>query len=227
MGVAHPTGVNSGLIEGSAQAQHGGIEQAGGRGRGGHTGSSAEGGNSRILLTEARDGLSDRKEAEAASKQKRDMLKPTGMGDRDRQGPERRNSRAPMLLGTRWDQGEREGCRGMEDEEGGRLQFSCLALTARGPGWRPLWHIPKTNTAKAVLDPRRKQPDLEAFPTFSRATGSCRSIQHSRNVLCRESSCPPPLGGCSRGTSKHLGQRYLRLWGWGCRRSPRWTGRCP
>lgn len=37
----------------------------------------------------------------------------------------------------------------MEDEEGGRLQFSCLALTVRGLGWRPLWHIPKANTAKA------------------------------------------------------------------------------
>lgn len=33
--------------------------------------------------------------------------------------------------------------------EGERLQFSCLALTARGPGWRPLWHIPKANTTKA------------------------------------------------------------------------------
>lgn len=36
---------------------------------------SAEGGNSRILLTEARDGLSDRKEEEAASKQKETCLK--------------------------------------------------------------------------------------------------------------------------------------------------------
>lgn len=43
-------------------------------GRGGHTSCSAEGGNSRILLTEARDGLSDRKEEEAASKQKETCL---------------------------------------------------------------------------------------------------------------------------------------------------------
>lgn len=35
---------------------------------------SAQGGNSRILLTEARDGLSDRKEEEAASKQKETCL---------------------------------------------------------------------------------------------------------------------------------------------------------
>lgn len=45
-------------------------------GRDGDTSCSEEGGNSRILLTEARDGLSDRKEEEAASKQKETCLKP-------------------------------------------------------------------------------------------------------------------------------------------------------
>lgn len=44
-------------------------------GRDGDTSCSEEGGNSRILLTEARDGLSDRKEEEAASKQKETCLK--------------------------------------------------------------------------------------------------------------------------------------------------------
>lgn len=75
--------VNSGLsTEGAAAPRSSSSreEQPGGTGRGGHTRSSAEGGNSRILLEGARDGLSDRKEAEAASKQKRDMLKPTGQG---------------------------------------------------------------------------------------------------------------------------------------------------
>lgn len=72
-----------------------------------------------MLLTEARDGLSDRKEAEAASKQKRDMLQPTGTGDRDRQGPGRTHSRAPMLLGTRWDQGK-EGGTQRDGRRGGR-----------------------------------------------------------------------------------------------------------
>lgn len=77
--------------------------------------------------------MSDRKEAEAASKQKRDMLKPTGTGDRDRQGPEgsvRRNRRAHMLLGTRWGQGGREGCSRMENKKGGR---------ERGFSF-PVWH---------------------------------------------------------------------------------------
>jgi len=44
-------------------------------GRDGHTSCSAVGGNSRILLTEVRNGLSDRKEEEAASKQKETCLK--------------------------------------------------------------------------------------------------------------------------------------------------------
>lgn len=58
--------------------------------RDGHTSCSAEGGNSRILLTEARDDLSDRKEEEAASKQKETCLKQRELEGGEKAGPEGR-----------------------------------------------------------------------------------------------------------------------------------------
>lgn len=142
-------------------------------GRGGHTRSSAEGGNSRILLTEARDGLSDRKEAEAASKQKRDMLKPTGTGGRDRQGSVRRNSRAPMLLGTRRDQGgmQRDGRQGGREEGSEASVFLSGTDSERPRLETPLAH-PQSQHSKRLLGPRRKEPDLGTFLMFSRATGA-------------------------------------------------------
>lgn len=120
-------------------------------GRDGHTSCSAEGGNSRILLTEARDGLSDRKEEEAASKQKETCLKQREL--------ERGKSRAQRedLLG---ETGRptccvrnppaspgpgRDECSTMEDGEGVRDASFLLSATAgtdwalrvSGLGWRP------------------------------------------------------------------------------------------
>lgn len=65
-------------------------------GRDGHTSCSAVGGNSRILLTEVRNGLSDRKEEEAASKQKETCLKQCEL-----EGGEGRAQRE-VLLGETW-----------------------------------------------------------------------------------------------------------------------------
>ena len=130
-------------------------------GRDGHTSCSAEGGNSRILLTEARDGLSDRKEEEAASKQKETCLK-----QRELERGRGRARREDLLGGTARPTccvrnppaspgPGRDECSMMEDREGVRdasfsLSATDWALQVSSPGWRPCWDVPKANIMKAA-----------------------------------------------------------------------------
>lgn len=111
----------------------------------------------------------------------------------------------------------------MEDGEGARDASFFLsatagtdwALQASGPGLETPLGCPQSQYNKGCWAPRENSSSLEAFLTFFRATSSHRHIQHTRNIISRQSSSPPSPGGCSRGTCvrTHMGQLYLRLWG--------------
>lgn len=121
--------------------------------------------------------MSDRKEEEAASKQKQTCLKQRelerGEGPKGG-GAVRRNKGGPhAVLETRLPRRDRGGMDAGDGRRGGRegcFVFPvchCWVLQESGPGWRRRWDGPKADITKAAGPQEKNSPSLEAFLTFS------------------------------------------------------------